>query len=363
MRKILLFLIVFVNFCFSDDVNSYKVVPVISSNPTAGTGGGVMGVMMYQADKSSSPSQAIASAQYTDTDSYNLFIVNKLFIDNDRWQSNTVYGHIYNNTSFTIDTSEFYLPVDYIEPNFSVTVDVALEQLTYLIKDNIYIGGQIFYIAQEFEAKNDDGTLFLVSSGVEKSLQRGGIGLTFSYDTREKDEKFYPTDSTWINVAFNYFPDMFGSDKTFYNVLINARKYMPLGKENDILAMQFVGQYCSDNTPDGALAALGMRNVIRGFPIGKYKTRYLNAAQVEYRYTIGDTRFRLAPFVGYANLSGGSKGTGERTNRNRDNGNYYSGGGGVHYILDKKYQLDYRIDVAYSSDDEVSVYASVNQAF
>jgi len=35
----------------------------------------------------------------------------------------------------------------------------------------------------------------------------------------------------------------------------------------------------------------------------------------------------------------------------------------VHYILEKNYQLDYRIDVVYSSDDEVSVYASINQAF
>ena len=348
---------------FGDDDKTYKVVPIISSNPTAGTGGGVLATLMYKADETSSPSQAIVSAQYTDTDSYNFVVVNKLFIDEDKWQSNTVYTHVYNNTSFSIDTSEFYLPIDYLNPDFTVTVDGALEQLVYLIKDNIYVGGQLFYISQSFEAKNDDGTLFLVSSGIAKSMQRGGIGATFSYDTRGKDEKFYPTNSTWINVALNYFPDFFGSDATFYNLLVNARKYMPLGKDNDILAMQFMGQYCSEDTPDGALGALGMRNIIRGFPIGKYKTRYLNAVQAEYRYTIADTRFRLVPFMGYANLSGGSKGTGDRTNRNRDNGNYYSGGAGVHYILAKKFQLDYRIDVAYSSDDETSVYASINQAF
>jgi len=363
MFRVFLLLVLFFGIANGEDSNSYKVVPIVSSNPTAGTGVGVMGVMMYNADKTSSPSQALISAQYTDTDSYNIFIVNKLFIDSDKWQSNTVYGHIYNNTSFGIDTSEFYLPIDYIKPEFSVTIDAALQQLIYLISDDIYIGGQIFYISQEFEAQNEEGKFFLVSSGIEESMQRGGLGATFSYDTRGRDEKFYPRDSTWINVACNYFPSFFGSDETFYNFLINARKYIPLGKSDDILALQFMGQYCSEDTPDGALAALGMRNILRGFPIGKYKTRYLNAIQSEYRYTIADTRFRLVPFVGYANLSGGSKGTGEKTNRNRDNGDYFSGGAGVHYILDKKFKLDYRVDVAYSSDNEVSVYASINQAF
>jgi hypothetical protein len=88
----------------------------------------------------------------------------------------------------------------------------------------------------------------------------------------------------------------------------------------------------------------------------------MSAAQFEYRYSIKDTRFRVAPFGGYANLSGGSKGT-DTGNRDKNNGNYYSGGVGVHYILDKKHQLDYRVDLAYSSDDETSIYASINQAF
>ena len=37
---------------------------------------------------------------------------------------------------------------------------------------------------------------------------------------------------------------------------------------------------------------------------------------------------------------------------------YYSGGLGVHFILEKKQQLDYRVNVAYTNDDEVSLYAS-----
>lgn len=342
------------------ETTTFKIVPVVSSNPTAGSGVGFMGSLTYQADAQSSPSQAIVSAQYTNTDSYSLFVINKLFFAEDKWQSNSIYAHIYNRSSFSIDMPTD-LPINVMEPNFDVKIDAILQQTMYLLQDNFYIGGQIFYIAQDFTAKNEAGRLFLLTNGIE-SVNRGGVGIILSYDTRGKNEKFYPTNSLFINGSFNYFPKFMGSKDSFYNVLINARKYMPGFTKNDVLAVQFLGQYCSQNTPDGALAALGARNVIRGFPIGKYKTRYLNAFQAEYRYSIEETRFRIAPFVGYANLSGGSKGT-ITGNREKNNGNYYSGGCGVHYILDKKHQLDYRVDVAYSSDKETSVYASINQAF
>jgi hypothetical protein len=342
------------------DKSSYKVVPIISSNPTAGTGAGVMGTIMYHADKTSSPSQAIVSMQYTDTDSYNIFAINKLFFSDDKWQSNTLYTHILNNSSFLIN-GEDYGFIGTFEPNLEVTIDAALQQFMYLIGQHIYTGAQLFYINQNFKALNQQGEFFLKDNGIESS-QRAGGGLSFSYDTRSKKEKFYPTNSIFINLSYNYFPKIFDTKKEFSNILLNARKYLSIGKANDILALQFLGQYCSKETPDGALAALGTRNVIRGFPIGKYKTRYMSAFQSEYRYTIKQSRFRIVPFAGYANLSGGSKGT-QTGNRDKDNGNYYSGGIGVHYILEQKHQLDYRVDVVYSSDDEASIYASLNQAF
>jgi hypothetical protein len=340
--------------------SSYKVVPIISTNPTAGTGAGVMGTIMYKADESSSPSQAIISAQYTDTDSYNLFLINKLFFDSDRWQSNSIYTHIFNNSSFLIDGEEYGFG-GVFEPNLEVSIDAALQQFLYLLRQHIYVGGQVFYIKQNFTPLNEDGELFLRENGIESS-ERFGFGGIVSYDTRSKQEKFYPTNSTFINLSYNYFPKALDTTESFGNLLINARKYFSWGKPNDVVALQFLGQYCSEATPDGALAALGARNIIRGFPIGKYKTRYLTSAQAEYRYTIKESRFRIVPFGGYANLSGGSQGT-QTGNRDKDNGNYYSGGVGVHYILEKKHQLDYRVDLVYSSDDEVSLYASLNQAF
>ncbi len=361
MRKIIAGIAILASIVSGAQETNYKVVPVISSNPTAGTGAGLSGSMMYTVDDSS-PSQAIVTGQYTDTDSYSAFVVNKMFFNDDHWQSNSVLIYLFNNSSFSID-----LPVDLpiygdtIEPHFEVTVYGAFEQLLYRPIEHWYVGGHIFYLSQSFKATDEEGALFLIRNGITDS-NRGGFGGVVSYDTRSDTEKFYPVDATLVNLNVNAFPSFLGSGESFYNVMINARLYIPGWSQGDVFATQFFGQYCSENTPDGALSALGARNILRGFPIGKYKTRYLSALQGEYRYTLGESRFRFVLFGGYARLDGGSKGT-EYGNRDRDNGNYYSGGTGVHYVLSKEYGLDYRIDVALSSDSEVSVYAMINQAF
>ena len=347
------------------DNTAFRVMPTVSSNPSQGTGIGATAVVIYQADKQSSPSQGILTGQYTDTDSYNVFAINKMFFSNDKWQSNTLVGVVYNNSSYDL-TGDFMPPVlppiefdDAIK--FNVEIYVVGQQVLYEIQDDYYIGGQLVFIDQSFVGLNPLGEVFLKGKGIEDST-RGGYGFTFSYDTRTKKERFYPTDSTLLNFNVNHFPVALGIEQQYYNSTLNARKYIPGYKASDVFAMQAFAQYSSENTPDGALAALGARNILRGFPIGLYKARNMLAAQGEYRYRLGESRFRLTAFGGYARLSGGSAGT-ENGNRDNDNGDYYSGGLGVHYILEEKQQLDYRVNVAYTSDDEASLYASINQAF
>ena len=343
----------------SSSNSDFKFMPNVSSNPTSGTGAGVMGTLIYHADKDSSPSQAIIAAQYTTTDSYNIFVMNNTYLRNDKYHSITGGGYIFNNASLD-------LPVGI--PSFSsddaameVDIFVLFQQLYVQVYDDLYLGGQIFYIDQKVKAGNQNGEIFMREFGIEDS-KRTALGAMVEYDTRSKTEKFYPKDAQHISFAFNYFPEALGSNTNFYNLNLNARNYMRGFKSDDVLAMQFYLKYCSEETPDGALATLGSSNVLRGFPLGQYKARLLTALQAEYRYQITDTKYRLTAFAGAANLSLGSKGT-TTGNRDTNNGNYYSGGVGAHYILQENAGVDYRVDLAYSSDGEISVYATINQAF
>ncbi len=343
----------------------YRIVPTVSSNPTAGTGAGVTAMVLYYADEDSSPSQAIVSGTYTDSKSYNIVAINKMFFKSDKWQSNTFAAHIYNNMAYTIPVEIPdgipSLPDKDDGIRYNASIYTAMQQFLYEAVPNFYAGAQLFYISQQFDALNDAGKTFLQTRGIEDST-RGGYGISLIYDTRSKSEKIYPKDATLINVTVNHFPKAFGAEESYYNLMLNAREYTPGFKPNDVLAMQFYAQYSSPSTPDGALAALGARSILRGFPIGLHKARNMLAAQGEYRYRIEGTRFRATAFAGYAHLSGGSAGN-ETGNRDNDNGSYYSGGVGVHYILAPKQQLDYRVNVAYTNEGELSVYASLNQAF
>ena len=340
---------------------SFRAMPVLSSNPTSGTGVGATGMMIYRVDKDSSPSQTILTGQYTSTKSYNTFAVNKMYFSSDDFQSNTVVGYLFNNSE--IDLGEYIpatVPLD-SEAKFDVSIFIAGEQLLYRVKDHVYLGGQLFYVDQKFRPQNNTGVVFIKKNGIEDS-SRLGFGLTYSYDTRSKMEKFYPRDAQWMTLMANAFPSQWGSGDHYYNVIFNARDYMHGFKEDDVVATQLFVQYSSDDTPDGALAALGSRSILRGFVIGQYKARNMIALQSEYRYDITNTDFRLAAFAGYANLNGGSKGT-DLGDRDRDNGHYYSGGVGVRYTIQEEQGIDYRIDFAATNTHDYGIYANINQAF
>ncbi len=343
----------------------YRVVPTVSSNPTSGTGLGITATSLYYFDESSSPSQAMVSGTRTDTESYSFFAVNKMFFDDDRWQSNTFAAHIHNNTAYT--ASDVCMPVlptlahGDTKIAYNVSIYSVMQQFLYKTVPHLYAGGQIFYIDQRFTPQNEAGDAFLRTRGIEDS-SRFGYGFSLVYDTRAKNEKIYPEDADYVTLAGNHFPEASGNEAGYCNLMFNARKYLPGFRPGDVGAVQFYAQFSSEKTPDGALAALGARNILRGFPIGLHKARHMVALQGEYRRRIAQTRFRATLFAGFANLSGGSEGNAEG-DRNTDNGNYYSGGLGLHYILIPERQLDYRINFVYTNEEEFSVYAGINQAF
>ena len=117
----------------------------------------------------------------------------------------------------------------------------------------------------------------------------------------------------------------------------------------------------STKTPDSGLPTLSGKSLLRGFPAGQFKAMYMTGAQTEYRYTIGESRFRLTGFFGIANLEGGSYGL--NGNSREDNGWYSAEGLGIRYALQHKTGVDLRLDLVRTSENEYSLYLMLNQAF
>ena len=365
MKKIFI-LILLVSMLFSsekqEDLN-YKIVPTLTSNPTSGTGLGLIGMLLYNADENSSTSQLFGGGQYTNTDSYNFFAGNAMFFKGDKWQSKTIFSHFFNKSSFDIPVGDFtYSFADsYSSADMDVKGYFIAQKVLYKVYTNIYIGAQAIFYNTNFNATNELGKLFMKEKGIEDN-KLGSVGISFSYDNRRKNEIIYPRDAQLIDIMLNTSPTSLGANESYSNFSINARHYQRGFKADDVLALQLFFMHVSENAPDNALPTVGMRNIIRGFSLGQYKARTMSAAQAEYRYQITNTRFRLALFGGYTNLSNGSKGN-EYGNRDADNGDYFSGGIGLRYTLDKKSGMDYRIDLVTTNKDEQSIYASIKQAF
>lgn len=147
----------------------------------------------------------------------------------------------------------------------------------------------------------------------------------------------------------------------YYYAIINARHYAEGFKAGDVWAWQFYGQYSSDKTPDTGLPTLSGKSLLRGFPAGQFRARYLSGVQTEYRYQIPDTRFRLAVFGGVAHLSGESNGSSGASRE--DDGWYSAGGVGARYAIQPKTGVDLRLDLVTTSENEQSIYLMLSQSF
>ena len=73
------------------------------------------------------------------------------------------------------------------------------------------------------------------------------------------------------------------------------------------------------------------------------------------------TPYKITAFVGVASLEGGSFGS-EGQQRD-DDGTYWAGGIGMRYAIQRRTGVDLRLDLVTTSENEESVYLTLNQAF
>jgi hypothetical protein len=327
-----------------------KIVPLITSSPLMGFGAGFAVSYLYNTDEDiSSKSQLQIGGQYSTSKSYNIFVNNNAWFNDNKLLSSSVFTYAGINNDFEIDGED-------IEYNSSTSL--FAQGIFFKMFNDFYLGVPLSYKEIKYAAINDAGSDFLDENGIvdEKS---GGIGISASFDTRKN--KFYPVNAAWVALSFNSNPSWIGTLNTYNSLIMNARYYAKGFSNQDVWAWQFYGQYASDKTPDSGLPTLSGKAMLRGYPAGKYKARYMSGAQTEYRYTIGESRFRITGFYGIANLTGGSYGV--DGNSRDDDGWYTATGIGGRYALQPKTGVDLRLDMVRTGEGDYAFYLTLNQAF
>ena len=351
----LLFFILLELASFADNIkeeseSNFKVVPLLTSSPLLGAGvGGAISYLYDTGEGASSKSQLRVGGQYSNTKSYNLFVNNNAYFLDNRIISTTV-------ASFAHINNEFQAEGESIEYNARTAILSTL--LMYEAYSDIYFGGYISYKNLNYNALNANGSDFLFTNGIVPESY-ATLGGAFSYDTRKN--KYYPSDAIWISLRLDMGHESLGALNSYYASILNARYYAKGFSAGDVWAWQFFGQYSSEKTPDSALPTLSGKTVLRGFPSGQFRARYLSGLQNEYRYKIKNSKFKVVAFCGVATLQGGSYGT-EGESR-QDDGVYANAGAGLRYAIQAKTGVDLRLDLVTTSENQQSLYLMLNQAF
>jgi hypothetical protein len=188
-------------------------------------------------------------------------------------------------------------------------------------------------------------------SGFDGSVV-AGLNLRVQYDTR--NNVYYPTRGWRLIGTVLLARQAIGASSNFTRWDFNGSYYQALGPAG-VLAGNLVYGYSAGAAPIQELQLYGGARTGRGFVPGRFRDAQLWSVQVEYRFPLFG-RLRGVAFATAGNVFGGS-GRGPLAG-----GPKYTGGGGIRYLLNRKEQINFRLDVAWQTEG-LNFYATVGEAF
>ncbi|GAB4016759.1 BamA/TamA family outer membrane protein [Spirosoma koreense] len=181
-----------------------------------------------------------------------------------------------------------------------------------------------------------------------------GAGLSLTYDSR--NNAFAPDRGAFLQVYFNHFAPLFGSDFRYTNYVIDFRRFLRTYRDQ-VLAIQAYGFFNAGQVPLRSLASFGGSNSMRGFYDGRYRSKNQVVIQAEYRVPLF-WRLGAVGFVGIGNVA-------SRVQNLNFEDLKYSFGAGARVALDRKERLNLRIDYGWGIGQSVSngLYFQLGEAF
>jgi hypothetical protein len=166
------------------------------------------------------------------------------------------------------------------------------------------------------------------------------IGAALTRDTNPN--RFYPTNGTYFSFTSDFFSQSLGSKYSFQSYKTKFDKYWSLSKAQ---VLAYDGYFCATGgtPPFYGNCIYGTNNELRGYTAGRYFTRYMLATQLEYRLVL-PKRFGFVAFGGIGEVIPG--GTQLLVKQKFLPG----GGGGLRFLLSKKYHVNLRADIAQGRD-------------
>jgi hypothetical protein len=178
-----------------------------------------------------------------------------------------------------------------------------------------------------------------------------GWGPTAQFDTR--DNTIESRSGSLLSITYDRFDQIWGSEYEFNKLVLEARHFFSLGMAH-ALGIRFYGEANGGDVPFYLLGMLGGDELLRGYFLGRYRDKWLGAAEIEYRFPI----FWLFRGVAFA-------GAGEVAKRPSEldlDPLRWSVGAGLRLALNQKERLNLRFDFGIGPRTH-GFYLSASEAF
>jgi len=317
------------------------VAPLPISSPAIGSG--IIPVLGYifpfsKNDKDSPPSTIGMAGLITNNGSRGFVIGGQLFLDHNRYQITSGYAR--GNVDYNIYGNG-------IVANLKLPLQQTGQAFFGEFLRNIgwkFFAGPRFVTGRSFitVVPNKDSS-FPIPPEVGLHSNLTSLGARLTRDTRPNH--FYPVGGTFFTFTSDFFSNALGSKYSFQSYKTEFDKYWSLSKAQ---VFAYDASFCATSgaPPFYGNCIYGTNNELRGYIAGRYFTRYTLATQVEYRLVL-PKRFGLVAFGG---VGGAIPGGNQLFQMVQSSHFLPSGGGGLRFVLSKKYHVNLRADIAQGRD-------------
>ncbi len=231
---------------------------------------------------------------------------------------------------------------------------IIRERLLYRISENIFTGLELDYqhlLNPEFNWSSSVPSVLKLKPSGSQGSRNLGIGFGLLWDSRHN--VLNVRDGYLFEIAGLYYPKIFSKSFPMQTLYIDGRRFFSTAT-NQVLALQFLGQFSAGNIPFNQLSQMGGDMMMRGYYLGKYRDKNYISAQAEYRFLPFNFSKRLggAVFIGVGSISHTL--TFEHLR--------WVGGGGLRYLIFPKKDIYTRIDIGLEPKG-YGIYFYIGEAF
>ncbi|MBW6511014.1 MAG: BamA/TamA family outer membrane protein [Desulfuromonadaceae bacterium] len=328
---------------------TFPVIPIAFSTNETGAAIGVMYNQVLSNGSKDRPDNLQAYAYYSSKGLYSLSLKPSFFLNEGDYHFTGAVFTAYSPSTFWgvgKEAGDSDRDEDFTSKTRGFTVAG-----TARIDGPYRVGMSLSYNHEKFSDVEPGG---LLARGTLEGSAGGedvGFGLLTEMDSR--DSTFWPTTGSFCKLNAVVHRNAVGSDYNYNEYNLDLRTYRLLSTDS-LVALRIITSGTGGAPPLYALRQLGGSRLLRGLYGGRYRDRWLYAAQTEYRAHLTG-RFSWTTFAALGNVA-------EQPEELFDDTPLLTGGCGIRFAVDPENRVNLRVDIGLSRHG-VAPMVMINEAF